>query len=144
MYCFSPAENIYTYTIALRMAKKFEFLPQIDDIVRRLIEAGLFHKWQRDSNMYRIDELQKDDPNIILTVVHIGGAVVSLLCGLSLAIMVLMVECVAYRKTTHNECCEYWFLVSKFVDGRRFYFRSKSINLEVDENVNENEHNSRF
>lgn len=60
MICFSPRENIYTFTIALRMAKKYEFLRQIDDIVRRLVEAGLFQKWQRDSGMYHVDSKPED------------------------------------------------------------------------------------
>lgn len=131
MYCFSMRENIYTYSQSLRTTKKYEFLPQIDIFIRRCSEAGLFQKWNRESSMYRNDPVHKFDRRIILSIAHIGAALLALVCGLCIGLLVLMAECVAFRKTKQPNCRRFWFFLSRIVDGRRFYFRAKTLKRKV-------------
>lgn len=122
MFCFSKRENLYTFPLMMRTAKKYNFLSQINAVIRRCIEAGLIQKWQRDSKLYATDSKQIDDRRVILTVAHIGGGLCLLCCGLSVALLTLTAECVAYRKMKQENCHIFWLLLSQCVDGRRFYF----------------------
>lgn len=126
MYCFSHKENFREYPIALAMHRKYEFLPQINVVVRRIVEAGLIAKWHRDFSKYWNDAKRIDDHRVILTIDHIGGGLFALLFGIGIASLVLIVECITFRKTEQIDCHPFWLFLSKVVDGRRFYFRRKS------------------
>lgn len=128
MYCFSMHENIYTYSQALRTAKRYEFLPQIDETIRKCMEAGLFRKWHQDSSMYRNDKKHRPERHIILSIAHIGAALLALFCGLGIASLVFIAEYMTFQKTKQSGCHKGWLLLSKIVDGRRFYFRDKTSN----------------
>lgn len=123
LYCFSQLENIYTFPIALSMQSKYEYFPQISAILRRSVEAGLIDKWHRDSRMYQNDLKRENDRRIILTIAHIGAALLALVCGTIVASLVFIAEYIAFRKTKRSDCNEFWVFLSKVVDGRRFYFR---------------------
>lgn len=123
MYCFSQLENLYTFPIALNMQSKYEYFPHICALLRRSVEAGLIDKWHRDSRMYQHDRKREDDRRIILTIAHIGAALLALGCGSILASLVFIAEWIAFRKTKKSDCHEFWVFLSKVVDGRRFYFQ---------------------
>lgn len=131
MHCFSISENIYTYSQALRTAKKYEFLPYINLMIRRCLEVGLIDKWHRDSSMYRNDPKLKLDRRISLSVTHIGAALLLLFCGLSIATLVFFVERIVFRNTKERNCHPFWLLLSRFVDGRRFYLLVKPLKRKV-------------
>lgn len=123
MHCFAMSENIYTYSQALRTAKNYEFLPYINLMIRRCLEVGLIDKWHRDSSMYRNDPKLKLDRRIALSITHIGAALLLLFCGLSIASLVFIAERIVFRKTKQRSCHPFWLILSRFVDGRRFYLR---------------------
>lgn len=126
MYCFSERENLREAMTALRVVHRFEFLPQVDDIIRRCFESGLILKWRKDETRQNNKlNSKRTEHRMILTVDHIGGALITLFCGLSMAMLVFAAECVAYRKIKQRNCCRFWFYLSKVLDGRRFDFRSR-------------------
>lgn len=127
MYCFPSRENIISFPITVRVAKKYEFLPQVNTLIRRSLEAGLFEKWQKDCDLYRNDSQHTDDRKVILTVTHIGGALLSLFCGLSLAALIFIAECIAFHKSKQVNRHRFWLFLSQTVDGRRFYCQNSLI-----------------
>lgn len=131
MYCFPIRENLYTYSQSLRTTKKYDFLPQINVIIGRALEGGLFQKWHRDSSMYRNDPTKNIDRRTTLSIAHIGAALLALVCGLSIASSVFILEWIVFDKIKQKKCRRFWFIVSKFVDGRRFYFRDESLNRNI-------------
>lgn len=146
MYCFSGRENLYWFLVSVRTARKYIFLPHINAIIRRCIEAGLFQKWQEDSSLYHTGSSRKEDRRVILTVAHIGGGLLTLFCGIFLALLTFIGECVAFHKTMRENPSKFWIILSKVVDGRRFYFRADSQNREVRGNVvvHDREHRARL
>lgn len=126
MYCFSRQENIIRTMITLNLQRKYDFFSQINAIVVSSIEAGLIEKWHRDSRMYSNDSTKQDDGHrVILTVAHIGAALIALFCGLTIASIVFIAECVTLHKVKQADCHKFWVFLSKVVDGRRFYFQAK-------------------
>lgn len=123
IYCFSSEENIFAFPTTIRMSRKYEFKTQVNSLIRRCLEAGLFTKWQEDTELSGNDSKPKSDRNINLTVAHIGGALLSLVCGLCLASLVFIAECVAFEKLKQKDCHQFWVYLSRTVDGRRFYCR---------------------
>lgn len=118
-YCFSRDENIHILPITLLIMPKYEFQAEVNAIIRRSLEAGLIEKWQRDSSSYRNYSFEKDDRKIILSVVHIAAALFVLFCGLCLASLTLITECVAFHRTKQADCNRFWIFVAKTVEGRR-------------------------
>lgn len=98
IFCFPSRENIFAFPTTVRMSRKYEFLPQVNTLIRRSLEAGLFQKWRSDSSLYQNNLKQEQNCNVILTVAHIGGALLLLLCGLSLALLAFMAEWVVKMK----------------------------------------------
>lgn len=120
IYCFPRSENIHILPVVLRLALKYEFLSEINVIIRRSLEAGLVEKWQRDSSLYQNDPKRVNDRKIILSVDHIGGALLALISGLSMASLTFIAECITFSRTNQRNCNWFWLLVSKAIDGRRY------------------------
>lgn len=119
IYCFPSQENIFAFPTTVRTSRKYEFLPQVNILIRRSLEAGLFQKWRSDSSLYQNDSKQQQICNIILTVAHIGGALLALICGLGLASLAFMAECVAFHKLKQADCHQFWLVLSDILNGRR-------------------------
>lgn len=123
MYCFPKTESLLNSLFGMRVRQKHEFLLQINSIIQRCVEAGLFQKWEKESYLYPTDAKQREDRLVILTVAHIGGGLLVLICGLILAFLSFMAENYVNRKLRQKNCRLFWILLANFVDGRRFYFR---------------------
>lgn len=90
-------DNIVSYPIEMIMVKGFYLLKRINQLVDKILEAGLISKWTNDFLKFKrkkdfSEEDDLDDGDVILTVKHLEGAFIILLYGLGLASFVFVLE----------------------------------------------------
>ena len=110
MFCFSKANNIYTFFVVMLVKKDYHLLPQINTIIRRMKEGGLTTKWIEDSEKKGTGRTTDTGEAKPLRIEHIWGMLLVLTVGLILALMVFFLE-----HLTH-------FLVYKKHSKRAKYF----------------------
>lgn len=107
------------------MRKNYKYLPEIDKIIQYAFEAGLIDKFERDSRYHR-HYIKTDERDIILSIALIGGALLSLAIGISLATMTAIAELVTARKIKAGNRHWIWLFANKCFDGRRLFNLDKS------------------
>lgn len=83
IFCFPRSRNIYSYSVAMPIKFDFQLLPQINYMIRLLLEFGLIERWNQlsqsiaaSAEIKRILETANrsgDDGTVVLTVAHIMG-----------------------------------------------------------------------
>lgn len=54
--CFDKQENIQNYSVTLLIRKDFECMNEVNDIIRKSLEAGLIQKWKQDGQSIKFHE----------------------------------------------------------------------------------------
>lgn len=121
MYCFNPNQNVANYPISMIIHRKFEHRHNINQIIQRIFEAGLFEKWQ--SNQQRvIFERSPERETIRLSVEQASIAFFLVLpIGYSLAITTFIAEIFIGEKLRGGSAAAIWVYLEKFFDGKRYY-----------------------
>lgn len=92
MFCFSKANNIYTFFVVMLVKKDYHLLPQINTIIRSLKEGGLTTKWIEDSEKKSNKRLTDSGEAKPLRIEHIWGMMLILTVGLALASTTFLME----------------------------------------------------
>lgn len=113
MFCFSRANNVYTYSVAMPLRLDYELIESIDTIIANLMEFGLIDKWIKLSDgptvrslvtdvkaKHQEEEHAKEPPNgnVVLTMDHIIGALLIMAFGYVLAMIAFVVEQIVHRR----------------------------------------------
>lgn len=97
MYCFSKSENIFTYSVVMMMVKDFHLRAKINNLIRQISESGLLPKWQKESEIIRMLEIDGSaDGTIKLKVEHVAGAFILIFVGWALASLMYGFEWFVY------------------------------------------------
>lgn len=98
LFCFTKSNNVYSFSVAMLAKRNFHLLTRMNTIIRRVVEFGLIEKWEKEDDtvrqirLERIRPSESEDNLIVLTVGHIGGALVILLFGWLFGILSFIVE----------------------------------------------------
>lgn len=104
IFCFKPPNHIYTYSVAMAIRKNVPHTTQINNIIQRLLEAGLIQKWQSDVKENK--ELDVESFTlVVLSAKHFAGSLFVLSGGFTLGITSLILERIVYRKIKNGENC---------------------------------------
>lgn len=118
MYCFNPNQNIANYPISMIIDRNFEHRHNINKIIQRTFEAGLFKKWHSSQQRIIFDRSPQRE-TIRLSVEQISIAFILVLSiGNSLATMSFIVEIFIGRKW---RAAPIWVFLEQFFDGKRHY-----------------------
>lgn len=121
LFCFDRNQNILRYPVQLLMRKNFPLANQINDIIRRITESGLFIKWMSDSFVQ-----QKSDSKGLtiqrLTTDHIIGGLLVYSLFLSFAIGAAIAEQIVYKHVKQKRHCRFWKIAECFLDNGRQEF----------------------
>lgn len=106
------------------MRQDFDLQPKIYDIVQKLFEAGLFVKWNTDSQRWKRYEIS-DDPVIQLTVADIAfGLFFFTFIGSLMSIATFVCERIIFLKMKQRNKHTVWIYLEQFVDGHRHYLNN--------------------
>ncbi|XP_059611138.1 uncharacterized protein LOC132258050 [Phlebotomus argentipes] len=97
MFCFHRAENIYSYSVSMLVKRDFHLLPKINDIIRTILESGLLYKWQKDSEVSKVQSTPTEGgegsaTQIVLGISHVQGAFIVLGLGLVVSAVAFSTE----------------------------------------------------
>lgn len=102
--------------------KEFNDRYDVNELIRRIFEAGLVTKWHHD--IRRVYE--KPTPSIGSPYVRFeqlsGAFVFLLLSGWSLAILTFMGELIVQWRVRDPKAARVWTYLAQFFDGKRHYF----------------------
>lgn len=122
IYCFEKSQNIANYKISLLISQQINRTNDINHVIRRVFEAGLFWKWHADSERRKKFEPLKHIP-MALTFEHFSaGFVFVLLIGWSLACLAFVSEHIIRLKIQERNGKGIWIRLEYFFDGKRHYF----------------------
>lgn len=126
IYCFDKSESINSYQVSLFVTNGLDILKKIDEIIRHLFEAGLFVKWNRDSQRRREYEVQYVPP-IEMTFEHISfNFYLVMTWGSLLSTLVFIFELIVHRMVLQRKQSKFWIYLDHHLTGIRYYFRTDS------------------
>lgn len=116
--CFPPDQNFCAMYVTLAFARDFQFMSRVNDIIQRLLEQGLFVKWERDyrARTYKWEDNETTD----ISFGHILGAMLSLATGYSLAFATLLLEIFVHKYRKYNRVFK---ILDKLGDPERYTAR---------------------
>lgn len=102
MFCFPTSNNIYTFSISMLATRDFHLLPKINEVIRSILEAGLFRKWQTESRRINLNDVEDEDTGghdtyVALSMNHIEGAFYLGLIGIGLSVLLFIGEIVYFK-----------------------------------------------
>lgn len=111
------------------MTKKyFHLLPQMNSIIRRVLEFGLLEKWAKDNSaatlklIQNLDNGSDDDELVVLTVGHIAGAIIIMLLGYAVAFCAFIGEVIVVKKVSHSTRNKsFWSFWDKVFDTKQYF-----------------------
>lgn len=107
------------------MRKDFYWKDKVNTIVQQLVEAGLFVKWQRDSQLHGKYEIPYAAQPIRLPISHASAALVFLIgVGSLMSISTFIVEQFVFWKMKQPNKLKIWMYLEQFVDGHRHYLKN--------------------
>lgn len=84
--------------------RDFHLLPKINEVIRSILEAGLFRKWQTESRRINVNDVEDDDVGnsnegsyVALSMNHIEGAFYLGLIGIGLSTLVFIGEIIHFK-----------------------------------------------
>lgn len=120
IFCFDRTQNIGSFSVFMLMRTNFEFNANINQIIRRAIEAGLLEKWHADSKItYKYHK--GNDGVKPLSIEHVGVGWFVILIGSIWSFLFALIEKFIRKKTLAGGNC-FWLLAEKVFDGDRHYF----------------------
>lgn len=126
IFCFSKSNNVYTYSVAMITKKCFHLLPQMNSIIRRVLEFGLLEKWAKDNSAATLKLIQNSDEGngdglVVLTVAHITGAIIIMFVGYAAAFVAFIGEIIIGKKLLFANQIWIWSLLDKFFDANQYF-----------------------
>lgn len=122
IYCFDTTENIGIYQISLFMKSDSVLQVKINDIIQKLLEGGLFVKWNRDNLRRRQHEIPFI-ATLQMTFEHVSMNFYCVMTfGIGLAILTFTFELIAFRKTRKCRERNIWFYLDQYFTPNRNCF----------------------
>lgn len=128
IYCFPPEQNIYSYSVVMPIRLDFHLRPQINFIIRQLLEFGLIERWDKLSQsiaenadiMKMINNGGSSDEKhlVVLTVAHIMGAILIMIFGHILASLAFLAETIVYNKLQTEKPSKKWIRLHKILNPK--------------------------
>lgn len=130
IYCFKNQEHIAGFQPALRINKNLQFKSKIDEITKKLFEAGLFAMWTKDSQLKRKYETPYEAP-LEMQVIHLCFPLIFVISlGSALGILTFIAESLVHRQINQHNRHRIWAHLEKIFNGHRYYFKEWPRKLE--------------
>lgn len=127
IFCFSKSKNVYSFSVAMMTKKYFHLLPQMNSIIRRVVEFGLLEKWAKDNSAATLKLIQNSDIGsegdglVVLTVGHITGALMIMLVGYAIALCAFVGELIVARNVSFAKHKLFWSVWDKVFDTKQYF-----------------------
>lgn len=127
IFCFPKTNNIYSFSVSLLTKKYYHLLPQMNSIIRRVLEFGLLEKWAKDNSAATLKLIQNsdsgndDDQLVVLTVGHITGALIIMFFGYAVAFCAFIGEIIVVKKLTLSTHKLFWSFWDKLFDTKQYF-----------------------
>lgn len=123
--CFNGNENIASYRISMIIDREFNRRHNINQLIQRIVESGLFSKWYSEHTRNWFD------PSVNLGTLNVrveqivGPVVFDLAFGWILGLLCLIAENIIHSKLRdNNNASRIWTHLEHFFDGKRHYFKN--------------------
>lgn len=121
LFCFTKSNNVYSYSVTMLAKKNFHLLSRMNTIIRQIVEFGLIQKWEKQDYTVMQIRLEQNQPInnldnnlIVLTVGHIGGALIIMFVGWIFGILSFIVEILINTKLAKRR---YFRHMTKYLDA---------------------------
>lgn len=122
LFCFDYDEHIASYQPTLLMRPDFDLGPEIDSIIRKAFESGLFVKWDRESQRKK-ERVVPYQPPPELTLEQYSFGLVTIYCtGMICSVFGFLLEIIV-RRQTRKKPHPPWTYLEHLVNGHRNYFK---------------------
>lgn len=99
IYCFDREENLQNYSISLNIRKGFEYMTEVNEIIKRTLEAGLIKSWENDgqpvSNSVKLSKHLDDFT--VSSIPRLNNATLFAI-GSTIALLIISVEVVVSQR----------------------------------------------
>lgn len=125
MFCFTPAHNVYGFSVTMLAQRDFHLLRRMNSIIRRAMEFGLIQKWEGDdaasssSMPPAANALHHHEELVVLRVDNIMGALILMAAGYALAIVAFAIEIGMNAKWVKRRMLRLWRFCDSLLNGGR-------------------------
>lgn len=103
---------------------------RVDEIIRRLFEAGILQKW--NNKCQRKPPIEwKNEPPLQMKMEHVNLLSFTLGFGLLSSTIAFILELIIHNRITRKTKSKIWIQLEKCVDGKRHYFLNWSESLQM-------------
>ena len=121
-YCFKDSEAILTYQVSLLLKKNSKREMQINGIIQRAFEAGLFVKWGKDYKTKPEEVLLVPTGHMTLSNA-LTAVIFALGVGVPVSILVFVLEIITSAKVKQPSPTKFWLLADMLLKPERRYFK---------------------
>lgn len=116
IFCFSQANNIRNYSVALLMRDRMQ-IQKWNEMIQFTIEAGLIEKW----SYVRPDKAETDSDVVArpMKVQHFYGGLFMCFLFLLAAVIAFLLELATHQKTKSENPHRFWRTADWIIDGQR-------------------------
>lgn len=118
IYCFQKTHNIQTKPLSMFLRKSYHLLPQLNHILRQLMESGHFEKWERDSRLRSANSVDQGRMVRLDHFMVMNKILIGLLSGASL---VFLLELFTYRMIRRRKRSKFWRLIHLILEPQRLF-----------------------
>lgn len=120
IFCFERSQNIRSIDISLLVRHDFNILAELDRLIRYSVEAGLFLKWERDSNSPDSNGKSDSIRYNQITWEHFVGGVLMLCIGYMFGMIAFFLELFVKHMRRAHRRNKFWIVVERLIDGHRY------------------------
>lgn len=117
MFCFGRSNNICNGSVALLMRQGPARIHEWNELISRIIEAGLMGKWARDQRKKNAEESQMAGTPMRLQ--HFYGGFGLCLFFWIIAIIVFILELIIHQNLKGENPHRFWKTADWVIDGKR-------------------------
>lgn len=121
IYCFGKSRNIQNYSISLNVRKDFEYMNELNEIIKLALEAGLIRKWENDGQP--IKQHENMDEIVEKSIPKLSNAILFAIGFFVLILIVLAEIVISKRLETLNRQNLYMFMHKSLSAQRQFFMR---------------------
>lgn len=119
IYCFDRGENLQNYSISLNIRKGFKYMADVNEIIKRTLEAGLIKNWENDgqpvSNSVKLAEHLDDF--VVTSIPRLNNATLFAI-GCTLALLIISVEVVVSQRIEALNRYNLYMFMHKLLNAR--------------------------
>lgn len=121
VHCFKNQKSIHEYSLKILATKEFRFMNELNEFIGRASSCGLISKWLSGNQLKISSKFNALTEYNEMNVEKSGGIFLVIGCLMILALFVVTLERIVYKKVRTPNAAKMWQYVEKAIDPNRYF-----------------------